>query len=269
MAKPPLSGVRVIDLSSGVAGPYCARLLAGFGADVIKVETPGGDTARRMAPFARPEAGIEGSAVFLYLNTNKRGTVLDLTDEHGRTSLRELVKDASILIESFPPDYLESIGIGYRALERFNPGLVMTSITNFGQTGPYRDWQATELTLNALSGMMLLTGDPAREPVRLGLNQVQYTAGVSAAVATLAAYRYAYATGRGQQVDVALLDPMLNGVHQQLARYSYWGALPTRSWWGYPPPLFETADGWIFAPQARDPADMVAIMSYPDEVLQE
>ncbi len=242
----PLEGIRVVDLSQYIAGPYCTKLFADLGADVIKIEKPGvGDNARWIRLSNDDEPDPEKNPLFLYLNTNKRSVILDLKTTEGIRTLKRLVKDADILVESFRPGVMTHLGIDYPRLERLNPGLVMTSLSNFGQTGPYRDWLATELTLNALSGMMLLTGHREREPLRLGMNQVQYSAGCAAAIATLAAYRYHRLTGCGQHVDVSLLEPFLNMLHQQLMRYVYIGSVQARAGSGGFPWLFQTSDGWV------------------------
>ena len=249
MSEAPLSGVRVLDLSERIAGPYCTKLFADLGADVIKLEPPGrGDAARQLAPFVTPEPDPEGSALFLHLNTNKRSAALDPAAD--REHLVALVREADVLVESAGPGALERLRLGYRDLERLNPGLVVTSITNFGQNGPYRDWLVTDLVLNALNGMMYVTGESGTPPVKLGLHQAQYTAGAAAAVATLAAHRFSRLTGQGQQIDVSLLEPMLNSVHQQTARYAYWGVIPGRPWWREPASVLQAADGWLFAPLA-------------------
>ena len=154
----PLSDVRVLDLTHGISGPYCTKLLADFGADVIKVERPGGDYARTLGPFPDDIPHPEKSGLFLFLNTNKRGIVLDLKTPDGVEMLKKLVRDADILVENFRPGVMSSLGLGYETLSAINPNLVMTSISNFGQTGPYRDFLATELTLFAMGGAMNRTG---------------------------------------------------------------------------------------------------------------
>jgi len=248
VSEAALAGVRVLDLSERIAGPYCAKLFADLGADVIKIEPQVGDTARRMAPFVAAGAAAERSALFLHLNTNKRGAVLDVNRD--RDAIAALARGADILIESAGPGILDRAGLGYGDLERANPGLVVTSITNFGLSGPYRDWLASDLVLNALNGMMYMNGEEHTPPVKLGLSQAQYIAGAAAAVATLAAHRFSRLTGQGQQIDCSLFEPMLNSVHQQTARYSYWGAIPGRPWYRDPPSVLECADGFLFAPLA-------------------
>ena len=140
----PLYDIRVIDLTHGIAGPYCTKLLADFGADVIKVERPGsGDYARRLGPFPSDISHPEKSGLFLLLNTNKRSITLDLKTAEGTDALEELVKGADILVESFKPGVMDRLGLDYDTLSKINPDLVMTSVSNFGQTGPYRDYLAS------------------------------------------------------------------------------------------------------------------------------
>jgi crotonobetainyl-CoA:carnitine CoA-transferase CaiB-like acyl-CoA transferase len=243
-----LSGVRIIDLTHYIAGPYCTKLFADLGADVIKIEKPDrGDGARWLRPFIGDEPHPEKSALFLYLNTNKRSVILDLKNPEGVGTLKDMVRDADILVESFRPGVMAKLGISYPILERLNPRLIMTSISNFGQEGPYRDWEATDLTLNALSGMMYMTGDEAREPVKLALSQVQYSAGVAAAIATLAVHRYQRLTGHGQHIDISVLEPFFNMLHQQTDRYAYMGAVQERGLVEKFPWIFQTKDGWVHA----------------------
>jgi crotonobetainyl-CoA:carnitine CoA-transferase CaiB-like acyl-CoA transferase len=202
-----LDGVRVIDLTHYIAGPYCTKLLADYGADVIKIERPeGGDPSRRLAPFFHDVPHLEGSGLFLHLNTNKKSVTLNLHTEAGRKLLLNLVRDSDIVVESFAPGFLESRGLDYAALEAVNPNLVMTSITNFGQTGPYRDYKMTEITMYALGGTMYSTGVPDREPVKLGLTAEQFFAGMVSATATMGAFMGRVLQGYGQHVDLSLFE---------------------------------------------------------------
>jgi crotonobetainyl-CoA:carnitine CoA-transferase CaiB-like acyl-CoA transferase len=203
----------------------------------------------RLSPNSKHDP--ERNPLFLYLNTNKRSIMLDLKKAEDIDTFKELVSGADILVENFRPGVMTRLGIDYPVLERLNPRLVMTSISNFGQDGPYRDWPATELTFNALSGMMLMTGDADREPVKLGLSQVQYTAGVAAAIVTLAAHRYQRMTGYGQHIDVSVLEPFFNMLHQQIARYVYMGALQERGFFERFPWVFQAKDGWVHASQLQ------------------
>ncbi|MFC1868936.1 CaiB/BaiF CoA transferase family protein, partial [Thermodesulfobacteriota bacterium] len=199
----PLSGVKILDLTGYIAGPYCTKLLADYGADVIKVENPdGGDPARKLGPFFNDEPHPEKSGLFLYLNTNKRGITLNLETETGRRIFNELAEHADILVESFSPRVMPSLGLGYENMGKINPGLVMTSISDFGQTGPYRDFKGSELIYQGYGGPMYLTGTDEGGPLKRGGNIIQYQVGSVAAVATMVAFYGAEMTGRGDHVDI-------------------------------------------------------------------
>ncbi|MGH8056805.1 MAG: CaiB/BaiF CoA transferase family protein [Candidatus Entotheonellia bacterium] len=186
MAVSALADVTVLDLTHHIAGPYCTKLLADFGAEVMKVERPdGGDPARRYGPFPHDEPHPERSALFLHLNTNKRGITLNLKSSAGREILRALVREVDILVENFTPHVMPKLGLAYAALESLNPRLVMTSISNFGQTGSYRDYKAQDIVMYAMGGAMNQTGVREREPLKMAGNLMQYQAGNMAAAATM------------------------------------------------------------------------------------
>ena len=173
-----LAGVRVLDLSEGIAGPYATKWLAGMGADVIKVEPPTGDASRGFGPWPNDEPDDETSGHYLYLNTNKRGVTLNLETSDGREILRDLAAKAEIIVESYAPGYLDALGLGYGALRVDHADLVLLSITPYGQTGPRADLPWTEMTVYAMSGHMGLTGNPDRAPLKNGGSQVSYQGGV-------------------------------------------------------------------------------------------
>jgi crotonobetainyl-CoA:carnitine CoA-transferase CaiB-like acyl-CoA transferase len=203
-----LSDLCVLDLSEGVSGGYCTRLLAGLGAEVVKVEPPGrGDALRSMGPFLHDAPHAETGALHLHLNAGKRSITLDLESGSGRRLLRRLLPDADVLVESFSPGYLAELGLAYEALARLNPRLVLTSITPFGQEGPYARYRGPEIIVYALGGYMMLTGDPDREPLKAYGHQGEYQAGLQAAVGTLTALvARDGGFGQGQQVDVAATE---------------------------------------------------------------
>ncbi len=203
-----LTGIRVLDLTHRIAGPHCTKLLADFGADVIKIERPAsGDPARRMGPFYHDLPHNETSALFLHLNTNKRSLTLDLKSAEGRRVVLTLVARADVVVENFRPGTMDRLGLSAAELHARNPQLVITSISNFGQSGPYRDLQASEITLSAMGGPMNITGHRDHFPLKLGGNVVQYHAGANAAFATLAAV-YAVEGGRpfGEHIDVSIYE---------------------------------------------------------------
>ena len=145
-APGPMAGLRVLDLTRQIAGPYCTKLLADYGADVVKIERPGdGDPARQTPPFFHDRPDAESSLHFLYLNTNKRSVTLDLESDPGRQAFLDLARDADVVVENFRPGVMDRLGIGWETLHALNPRLILTSISNFGQTGPYRDLDAGEL----------------------------------------------------------------------------------------------------------------------------
>ena len=202
-----LEGVSVIDLTHCIAGPYCTKLLAGFGADVLKIEPPEGERGRRMGPFYRDEPGPDSSLSFAYLNTGKRSATLNLKSVEGRDMLLSLLGDADVLVENFSPRVMPSLGLDYDTVREVAPHLVMVSISNFGQTGPYRDYRAADIVEYALGGLMYIFGAYDREPLKHAFNQAQFKAGTDAASATLMALYHqrmtgGRASGQGQHVDV-------------------------------------------------------------------
>ncbi|MXY51718.1 MAG: CoA transferase [Gammaproteobacteria bacterium] len=200
----PLHGVRVVDLSRHVAGPYASYLLAQFGADVVKVEPAGGDPSRGFGPFPNDDPHPERSGLFLHLNRNKRSVVLDAEADAGQ--IRDLAAGADVLIEDFAPGEAERWGWGFEAVAAANPGLVMVSITPFGQTGPYRDYRASELTLQAIGGPLVSNGHAEREPLKLGGHYALYHAGLTAALATTMALSRAERTGHGDWIDLSVFE---------------------------------------------------------------
>ena len=232
MPDQALSDVKVLDLTWYVAGPYCTKLLADYGADVLKVERPGsGDPARRLGPFPKDEPHPEKSAFFSLLNTNKRGITLDLKSITGKKMFKDLVRGVDILVENFSPRVMPSLGLDYKALAQENPRLVMTSIANFGQFGPYRDFKASDIILHGMGGDMYICGLPEREPVTYYGAWIQFQAGVAAAVATMGASCGAQGKGIGQQVDVSIMETQSTSTDRRmidLLAYQYCGECQPR-----------------------------------------
>jgi crotonobetainyl-CoA:carnitine CoA-transferase CaiB-like acyl-CoA transferase len=244
MTNALLEGLKVLDLGVLAAGPYCAKLMADAGADVIHVERPGrGDPSRALGPFAPDDTEHRLSATFAFLNANKRSVTLDFATAEGAAALWDLVGWADILVENFRPGTLARHGFGTDALLARNPALVQVSITNYGQNGPYRDHAATELTLQAMAGMMDGNGDQDREPLRYPGLLTQYMAGANASYAALTARRHARRTGRGQQVDVSIQESVATTYYSLYADYQYTGALHARG----QKDLYPTADGLMMA----------------------
>lgn len=225
---PALEGVSVLDLTHCIAGPYCTRLLAGFGADVLKVEPPGGERGRRMAPFFRDEPGPDTSLPFAYLNSGKRSLTLNLKSEEGRDILWPLLSETDILVENFAPRVMPSLGLDYPALKEIAPHLVMVSISNFGQAGPYRDYKASDIVEYAMGGLMYIFGAYDREPLKHAFNQAQFKAGTDAASAALMALYHQRMTGQGQHVDVSIQEAVASGLRDVVNNYTYTGAIRRR-----------------------------------------
>jgi formyl-CoA transferase len=204
--KTPLDGIRVVDLTRALAGPYCTMMLGDLGADVIKVERPGqGDDSRAWGP---PFAGGE-SAYFLCTNRNKRSIELDLRAETGRETLRKLVAASDVLVENFKTGSLEKLGLGYEDLSQLNPRLIWASITGYGPTGPDAARPGYDFMVQAEGGLMSLNGPIEGEPARVGVPIIDITTGMFAAYAVVAALRARDLTGRGQRIDLSLLETQL------------------------------------------------------------
>ena len=236
-----LSDIKILDLSEGISGPLCAKLLAGMGAEVIKIEPPkSGDSSRNSGPFPHDDPNPETSAVYLYLNMGKKGITLDIETDSGASILRRLVRDSDILIESHPPGFMESMTLGYTDLEPLNPGLVYTSITPFGQTGPYRDYKGGDLVIQAVGALMHTIGLPDKEPIKVGGNVALHSVGMSAFSGTMIALYVRDVQGYGQHVDVSAMQTVtVTQIHASI--HHQFGRIPTRR----ESTLVEAADGWV------------------------
>jgi crotonobetainyl-CoA:carnitine CoA-transferase CaiB-like acyl-CoA transferase len=197
-----LENCRVLDFTNET-GFLCGKILGDLGADVIKVERPGGDPSRNLGPFYKDIPDPEKNLYWLAYNHNKRGITLDITTETGKEILLKLVEKSDILIETFPPGYLKKLELDYPSLTRIRPDIIVTSITPFGQTGPYKNYKGSDLVLTAMSGFMSVLGDPDKPPVRPTLPQSYMWIGMHAAEGTLMAYYHRGMTGEGQHVDVS------------------------------------------------------------------
>ena len=251
MSAQALSDVKVLDFTHYIAGPYCTKLLADYGADVLKIEHPeGGDGSRRLGPFPGDDPHSEKSGLFLHLNTNKRSIALNLKSRAAREIVTELVKEVDIVVESFRPGTMSRFSIGYEYLKTINPSLVMTSISDFGQTGPYRDHRGSEIIFYGMGGEMYSTGLDEREPVKLGGTVVLYQAGATAAVATMGALFAAFDQGLGQHVYVSILDTQVGSIDRRMSMllaYQYNGEITRRMSYGshdgYPGGVYPCDDG--------------------------
>jgi CoA:oxalate CoA-transferase len=223
----PLAGVRVVDLTHHVAGPYCTHLLATHGASVVKIERPGGDPARRLPPFLERGDGGRESLLFRYLNRGKETLTLDLKDPAGRDRCLALAREADVVVENFRPGTLNRLGLGWETLHALNPRLILTSISNFGQDGPYRDFKAWDIVADALGGLAYIFGYADREPLTHPNPQAQYRAGVYAASATVAALLNL--DGEGEHVDVSIVECIAAALRDTVPQYTYMGAVRKRS----------------------------------------
>ncbi|MDP6454867.1 MAG: CoA transferase [SAR202 cluster bacterium] len=209
-----LDGLKVVELAEGVAGPYCGRLLAAFGAEVVKIERPQvGDWTRGAEPLLPDVDEPESSALFLYLNTGKKSVTLDWHNAANRSALGGLLESADILVDSSPPGTLDNLGLGFDRLHEKYPNLISVSITDFGLSGPYRDWKSTPLVNLALGGYLYLSGDENREPLMLPGYQADYLAGLHGYIGATTAIWSRDDTGEGQQVEVAVIEA-LAALHQ-------------------------------------------------------
>lgn len=202
MNKLPLDGIRIIDLSQIMAGPYSTMVLADMGAEVIKIEKiKGGDDSRQMGPYINGE-----SACFIQINRNKRSVALNLKDESALDVFYDMVRSSDILVENFRPGVTESLKVDYETLRNLNPRLVYCSISGYGQTGPYRNKGGFDLVAQGAAGLMSMTGEPGRRPVKAGVAVYDIGAGITAIYSILAAYIHVQKTGEGQHIDVALAE---------------------------------------------------------------
>ncbi len=249
----PLTGLRVIDLTQGAAGPYCTKLLAAYGATVIKVERPRtGDVMRHCGPFVDDLPGPDRSLSFLHLNVNKRGVTLNVASATGRELLLKLVKGADVVVESFRPGTLDRLDLGYDVLRSMKPALVVTSISNFGQTGPNRDLPASEIVLYGMGHAMFGTGQPDASPMSMAPRVNLQFAGQTAAVATMGAVLGSASHGCGDWIDVSIMETFASSVDRRaisLTAFDYTGEKMVRlasvQGMSVPPPYNPCADGYF------------------------
>jgi len=244
---------RVLDLTD-YKGVFCTKIMADYGADVVRIEPPLGDPGRSKGPFPNDELGVESSAYFLFYNTNKRSITLNLETDLGQTIFKRLATKADVVVESLAIGYLKSLGLDYESLSESNPGLIMASISPFGQTGSWKDFKSSDLIAMAASGYMQITGEPDQPPVRQGNEQSHYPGAQYAAVAIMAAlYHRDMLSGEGQYIDVSQQEALITfytDAHPALA----WMQMEqnvtrvgTNSTLVIPLGAFPCRDGWISA----------------------
>lgn len=227
-ARPPLEGLRVLELARILAGPWAGQILADLGATVVKVEAPEGDDTRRWGPPWIDHDGERAAAYFHATNRGKRSVVADFTTEEGRALVRRLAAGADVVIENFKLGGLDRYGLGWEALSALNPRLVWCSVTGFGQDGPYAGRPGYDFIIQGMSGIMSYTGAPEGEPMKVGVAVVDLFTGVYAATGILAALRERDRTGRGQRVDMALLDVGVAMAANQAMNFLASGTAPGR-----------------------------------------
>lgn len=265
----PLSGIKVIDLTRILSGPFATMTLADLGADVIKIETPAGDDTRQWGP-----PFIEGeSAYYLSVNRNKKSIVLNLKEEKGKEVFYKLVKDADVVVENFRPGTLKRLGADYDTLKEINPGIILASISGFGQTGPYAQKPGYDVLAQGMGGLMSVTGEPGRPPVKAGFSIADIGTGMWAIIGILAALRERDRSGKGQWIDVSLLDTIISWQAYFAGNYfateedpePLGGAHPNI----VPYQVFEASDGYFILAVGNDQLWQKCIDAINDDVLRD
>jgi crotonobetainyl-CoA:carnitine CoA-transferase CaiB-like acyl-CoA transferase len=247
-----LDGLRVLEITQGMSGSLCGRLLTELGAEVIKIETPAGDGLRNLPPFKSDKIGYTFEAI----SSNKKGMTLDLTTERGREILKGLSKVSDILIEDHPVGTLDELGIGYDVLNKANPKLIYCSITPFGKEGPLSHKESCDIVVQAMSGVMSTTGLPEDPPTMTGFPIADFISSIYAAIGILAAVHYREGSEEGQHIDISMSDCLLSYFPTFLTKFFMTGALPARrgnrhtmcSPWN----SYEANDGWVIICTAND-----------------
>ncbi|MBM3606157.1 MAG: CoA transferase [Alphaproteobacteria bacterium] len=252
----PLAGLRVVELARILAGPWAGQILADLGAEVIKVEAPEGDDTRRWGPPFIDHQGGRSAAYFHAANRGKASVTADFRTPEGQARVRDLVGGADVLIENFKVGGLAKHGLDYSVLSALNPRLIYCSVTGFGQTGPYAHRAGYDYIIQGMSGLMSVTGDPQSQPQKVGVAVTDILTGVYAAVGILAALQQRHVTGRGQHVDMALMDVATALMANQAMNYLATGQVPTRMGNAHPNlvpyAVFDCADGWIIIATGND-----------------
>ncbi|KZF13398.1 formyl-CoA transferase [Rhodococcus sp. EPR-157] len=250
----PLSGIRVIDLTAALAGPYGTMILADLGADIIKVEPPGGEVTRRVGPYPPSTDGQQTlGGYFQSINRGKRSIAVDLKTPHGHAELLDLVRTADVVVENFGPGVVERLNISYEELRRVNPKLVYGSLTGYGAEwsgkSPYIDWPAMDITIQAMAGALSITGTEDGKPVKIGPGIGDIFPGTMLTIGVLAALWEVQKTGQGQQIDVSMFDSILSLCERMVYQYSYTGQVPKPIGNTHPIltpfDVLEVKDGWI------------------------
>ena len=252
----PLAGVRVLELARILAGPWAGQTLADLGADVIKVEAPEGDDTRRWGPPFVDHAGDRSAAYFHSCNRGKKSVIADFTMPEGRDRVVDLARGADVVIENFKLGGLAKYGLDYASLSAINPGLIYCSITGFGQTGPYAHRAGYDYIIQGMAGLMSVTGEAGGQPQKVGVAVTDIFTGLYAANAILAALHLRRTTGRGQHIDMSLMDSAVAIMANQAMNYLATGVAPQRLGNAHPNlvpyQVFDCADGWIIIATGND-----------------
>lgn len=252
MTTKPLEGIKVLDLTRVLAGPYCTMVLANLGAEIIKIERPGtGDDSRDFGPFVNGE-----SIYFISVNRGKKSIAIDLKSEEGIVLLLDLVKEVDILAENFRPGTMEKLGLGYDKLKEVNPKLIYAAMSGFGHSGPYSKRAAYDMIVQGMGGIMSITGQPGGEPTRVGTSVGDITAGLFGAIGIISALLGRQTTGKGQKVDVAMLDGQVSILENAIARYTASKEIPEPLGSRHPSitpfEAFKTKDSWVILAAGND-----------------
>lgn len=242
----PLEGIKILEMTHVISAPFCGQLLGDLGADIIKIEKSDGEFSRYVPPFTPEGKGIW----FPNYNRNKRGIKLNLRNSKSIQIIKDLAKETDVFIENMRPGLINQLGLGYTDLKTINPRLIMLSISGYGQTGPYSKMTAFDMTIEAMNGIMSLTGDPDGPPMKMGTAITDFTAGYCGAIGVLAALRARDISGEGQYVDVSMLEASLPLIETALAEYTIFGRLPPRVGnsraAGGPSNVFKAKDSYIY-----------------------
>jgi crotonobetainyl-CoA:carnitine CoA-transferase CaiB-like acyl-CoA transferase len=267
-----LDGVKVIEYGTLISAPFCAKILADLGAEVIKIEEPCcGDLSRNEEPFFRDIPALENSGLFQYLNMNKLGVTLNPETTTGRKILGALLSNADIFIENNPRKRMKELGLTYKIVKQINPHIIMTSITPFGQTGPYKDYKGGELVTTHMGVVGYIStreGDVSKEPIKYPAHLFSFQAGLSAAAAALGAYYHQMVTGRGVHLDVSEQESVIQNLNAATARYSYAKQIVSRTdvLSVAPSHILPCKDGYIYNAFAEEHQwrRFVEVMGHPD-----
>ena len=256
MSEAPLKGVKVVELARILAGPWAGQTLADLGADVLKVEAPEGDDTRRWGPPFIEHEGERAAAYFHATNRGKRSVTCDFRTAEGQEMVRRLVADADVVIENFKVGGLAKYGLDWESLRKVNPRLVYCSITGFGQTGPYAHRAGYDFIIQGMAGLMSVTGEAEGQPQKVGVAVVDVFTGIYAATAILAALHQRDRTGKGEMIDMALMDVAVSVMANQAMNYLATGVAPVKLGNAHPNlapyAVFDCADGWIILATGND-----------------